>query len=160
MRAGAQRRGASRVFPPAFPLAVILLAVLLERTWPLELAWTIPPGVRTRLGLGIIAGAVAIFGVWPALLFSRSGQSLTPWSPSPRLETRGPFRVTRNPMYLQMVLLCLGFAVLQMSWWLFLLTPLCAWLLQRYAILPEEAYLERTFGDEYRAYKRRVRRWI
>jgi len=68
--------------------------------------------------------------------------------------------LTRNPMYLQMVLACIGFAVILSNGWILLLTPLCGWLLQRFAILPEEAYLERKFGDTYLAYKGRVRRWL
>jgi protein-S-isoprenylcysteine O-methyltransferase Ste14 len=63
-------------------------------------------------------------------------------------------------MYLQMVLVCIGIAVMLMNVWILLLTPVCAWVLQRFAIVPEEAYLEGKFGDTYRAYKGRVRRWI
>ena len=63
-------------------------------------------------------------------------------------------------MYLQMVLVCVGVAVILMDVWILALTPVCAWLLQRFAILPEEAYLERKFGDAYLAYKSRVRRWL
>jgi protein-S-isoprenylcysteine O-methyltransferase Ste14 len=59
-----------------------------------------------------------------------------------------------------MVLVCVGVAVILMNWWILALTPVCGWLLQRFAILPEEAYLERKFGDTYLAYKRRVRRWL
>jgi len=72
----------------------------------------------------------------------------------------GPFRITRNPMYLQMVLICIGFAVMLMNAWILALTPVCAWVLQLFAILPEEAYLERKFGGAYLAYKSRVRRWL
>jgi len=63
-------------------------------------------------------------------------------------------------MYLQMVLVCIGLAVALMNLWILTLTPICAWLLQRLAILPEERYLERKFGETYLAYKRRVRRWL
>ena len=63
-------------------------------------------------------------------------------------------------MYLQSVLVCVGVAVILMDLWILALTPICAWLLQRFAILSEEAYLERKFGDTYLAYKGRVRRWI
>jgi protein-S-isoprenylcysteine O-methyltransferase Ste14 len=63
-------------------------------------------------------------------------------------------------MYLQMVLVCIGIAILLLNWWLILLSPVCAWLLWRLAIAPEEVYLEEKFGDEYVAYKNRVRRWI
>ena len=55
---------------------------------------------------------------------------------------------------------CIGVAVTLANAWILLLTPLGGWVLQRWAILPEEAYLERKFGDTYRAYKDRVRRWL
>ena len=63
-------------------------------------------------------------------------------------------------MYLQMVFVCVGFAIILWDVWLLALTPVGAWLLQRLAIVPEEAYLERKFGDTYLAYKRRVGRWV
>jgi protein-S-isoprenylcysteine O-methyltransferase Ste14 len=63
-------------------------------------------------------------------------------------------------MYLQMVLGCVGFSILLANAWILLLTPVGAWVLHRFAILPEEAYLERTFGEQYLAYKRKVRRWL
>ena len=63
-------------------------------------------------------------------------------------------------MYLQMVIGCVGFSILLWNVWILALTPLCAWLLYRLAIVPEEAYLERKFGETYLSYKRRVRRWI
>ena len=63
-------------------------------------------------------------------------------------------------MYLLMVLVCVGVAILLWDVWILALTPVGAWLLQRLAIVPEEDYLERKFGDTYLAYKRRVRRWL
>jgi protein-S-isoprenylcysteine O-methyltransferase Ste14 len=59
-----------------------------------------------------------------------------------------------------MILGCIGFAILLMNVWIAILTPVGAWLLQKLAIEPEEAYLERKFGEAYLKYKRRVRRWI
>jgi len=72
----------------------------------------------------------------------------------------GPYRFTRNPMYLGMVLLCIAAAILLASEWILALTPVCALALWWFAVRPEEAYLEEKFGEGYRAYKRRVRRWI
>ena len=63
-------------------------------------------------------------------------------------------------MYLQMVLVCIGIAVAFMNLWILILTPVCAWLLQRFAILPEERHLEARFDEAYRAYKQRTRRLI
>lgn len=151
---------AVRVFPPGIPLAAILLGVVLDHVWPIETGLAAPPALRYALGGAIVAGALLGLGLWSVVIFRRSGQDENPWKPTPRIVDHGPFRFTRNPMYLQMVLVCVGFAVLLANVWILLLTPLVAWLLQRLAILPEEAYLEREFGEPYRAYKRRVRRWL
>lgn len=149
-----------RVFPPGVPLVAVLLAVGMNRLWPLDFGFSIPTPLRYWLGGIIVAGTIIVLGAWSVFLFRRSGQSPNPWMPTPKIEERGPFRFTRNPMYLQMVLVCIGLAVVLMNWWLLALTPGVAWLLQRYAIRPEEAYLEQKFGDAYLAYKRKVRRWI
>lgn len=151
---------AVRVLPPGVPLLAVLLALGLDRLWPIDLGIEIPETVRDWIGGGIVAGAFFGLGLWSLVLFRRSGQSANPWRPTSRIVERGPFRLTRNPMYLQLVLICVGLSILLGNWWLLLLTPVVAWTLQRFAIRPEEAYLERKFGDEYRAYKRRVRRWI
>ena len=63
-------------------------------------------------------------------------------------------------MYLQLIVICVGIAIMLWNVWVLALTPLCAWLLQRLAIRPEEAYLERKFGEVYLDYRRRVRRWL
>jgi protein-S-isoprenylcysteine O-methyltransferase Ste14 len=151
---------AVRIFPPGVPLATILLGAGLNRAWPIGLGFSIPRPERYWLGGAIVVGAVLALGLWSVLLFRRGGQSENPWKPTPRIEERGPFRWTRNPMYLQMVLVCIGFSVVLMNGWVLVLTPIAAWLLQRFAIVPEEIYLERKFGTAYRAYKERVPRWL
>ena len=148
-----------KVFPPGVPLAAVLLGVGLDWLWPVDLGFSIPTPQRYWIGGLIVAGGFGM-GVWSVLLFKESKQSPNPWKPTPSIEERGPFRITRNPMYLQMVIICMGLAVMLMNWWILVLTPVVAWMLQRLAIVPEEAYLERRFGDSYLAYKRRVRRWI
>ena len=151
---------AVRIFPPAAPLLTILAGVGLNRLWPIDPGLAIPVPFRYWLGILIAIGAVLALGLWSVVLFHRSGQNENPWKPTPEIITRGPYRITRNPMYLQMVLVCIGVAVALMNVWILLLTPFCAWVLQRLAILPEEAYLEHKFRDTYLAYKRRVRRWL
>lgn len=155
-----QSDGATRFFPPAIPLATVLVGAGLHELWPLDPGVVLAASTRYWLGGAIVLGALLVLGLWPVLLFRRTGQAPEPWKPTPEIVERGPYRFTRNPMYLMMVLGCFGFAVLLWNPWILLLTPLCGWLLQRYAILPEEAYLERKFGESYLAYKRRVRRWI
>jgi len=161
MKAKQQRDAAAvRIFPPGVPLLTILAGIGLSRLWPIDLGFTLPTPGRYWVGGLIVAGSILGLGLWPVLLFRGTGQDVNPWKPTPEIVERGPFRITRNPMYLQMVLVCIGVAVILMNFWILILTPVCAWLLQRFAILPEEAYLERKFGDIYLAYKSRVRRWL
>ena len=80
--------------------------------------------------------------------------------PVPRLTTGGPFRYSRNPGYLSLVIIYAGIYILRNALWAILLLPLLVLLTQRELIEREECYLERIFGEEYLAYKRRVRRWV
>jgi protein-S-isoprenylcysteine O-methyltransferase Ste14 len=157
-----EQRDAARVkfFPPAVPLLTVLLGVLLNRIWPIDIGFVPSSLVRYGLGITIVVGSMLTVGAPAVIMMRRSGQSENPWKPTTSIVARGPFRITRNPMYLQMVVGCVGFAILFWNVWILLLTPLAALALQQLVILPEEAYLERKFGDDYRAYKRRVRRWI
>lgn len=155
-----RNRAAAGVFPPAVPLATVLADVGLDRLWPIDVGWAHFTTVRYWVGGLIVASAFLGLGLWSVIVLRRTGQSENPWKPTTEIVERGPFRVTRNPMYLQTVLICIGFAIILSNAWVLLLTPLCAWALQRFAIAPEEAYLERKFGEGYLAYKRRVRRWI
>ncbi len=151
---------AVRVFPPAIPLVTILVGIGLQRLWPINMDVQVPEAVRYGIGGLLVVGAIALLGGWSVLLMRRSGQSENPWKPTTQIIERGPYRFTRNPMYLQMVVACLGVAVLLINPWILILTPVCAWMLQKLAIVPEEKYLEGKFGAAYTDYKRRVRRWI
>jgi protein-S-isoprenylcysteine O-methyltransferase Ste14 len=149
---------AVRVFPPAVPLLTVLIGIALERLWPVGIGVASP--YRYWIGGLIVAGAVLGLGAWSVVLLRRTGQSENPWKPTTQIIQSGPFRITRNPMYLQMVFVCIGIAVLLDNLWIVILTASCAYVLQRLAIAPEEAYLERKFGEAYLAYKRKVRRWL
>lgn len=149
-----------RIIPPLVPVGAILLGAVLDRVWPLGAVFELPAPSRIWVGAGIIAAALGVFGVWPVAMFLRSGQSPEPWKPTPSLHLDGPYSLTRNPMYLMLVLVCLGMAIALANLWILVLTPVVGWILQRFAILPEETYLEEKFGEGYLAYKRRVRRWF
>ena len=155
-----QDHAAVRVFPPGVPLATILAGAGLQWLWPVSPGFELAAPGRYWLGGLIVVSAILVLGVWSIVLFRRSGQDANPWKSTPQIMEQGPYKVTRNPMYLHMVLVCIGFAIILWNVWILLLTPICAWVLQRYAIEPEEAYLESKFGKAYLAYKRRVRRWI
>lgn len=149
-----------RVFPPAIPLVTVLAGVGAEYLVPIQFGATPSATLRLTLGALIAVGAVLGLGLWSVLLVRRSGQSENPWKPTTEIIQRGPFRFSRNPMYLQMVLVCVAFSIVLWNVWILLFTPVCAGAFQKLVIAPEEAYLERKFGDSYLQYKRRVRRWI
>ena len=148
------------IFPPAIPLVTILLGIGLDYLIPLGHGYMPVGRARYWAGAALVVGAVLALGWGAVRLVRASGQSENPWKPTTEIIQRGPFRISRNPMYLQMVLVCVGFAIILWNLWILLLVPLCAWLLQRFVIAREEAYLERKFGETYLDYKRRVRRWI
>jgi protein-S-isoprenylcysteine O-methyltransferase Ste14 len=151
---------AVRIFPPLVPLLTILVGIGLDQLWPIDPGFTFPAPERYWLGGLIVGGALLGLGLWSVIALRRTGQSEHPWKPTTEIVQRGPFSITRNPLYLQMVLVCVGVALMLVNVWILVLTPVCAWVLLRVAILPEEAYLERKFGEAYLAYKRRVRRWL
>lgn len=160
---GAQEKRESpdvRIVPPAVPVATILGGIGLQFLWPIDPGFAIDTPWRYWIGGLIIAGSVAYLGLWPVLLFRRTGQSPIPRTPTTEIVESGPYRLTRNPMYLLMVLACVGVAIALWNVWILLMIPVCAYVLNAYAIKPEEVYLEENFGEAYRAYKRRVRRWI
>jgi protein-S-isoprenylcysteine O-methyltransferase Ste14 len=80
--------------------------------------------------------------------------------PASSLVQDGPFRYSRNPGYLSLAMIYAGIAILWNALWAILFLPLLVLVTQRELIEREERYLERTFGEEYLAYKRRVRRWV
>lgn len=149
-----------RILPPLVPVASILAGVGLQVFWPLRLGLANAVPTRYWIGFGIVAAAILGLGLWAVVLFRRGGQNEFPWTPTTSIERRGPYRITRNPMYLQMVLVCIGMSIALANAWILMLTPIAAVLLHTCAIRPEEEYLEAKFGDAYRAYKRDVRRWL
>jgi protein-S-isoprenylcysteine O-methyltransferase Ste14 len=151
---------AVRVFPPVLPLITVLLGVALQYLLPLDVGISLSGPVRHSVGVLIVLCSVVGLGLWAVILVRGSGQSENPWKPTTEIIERGPYRISRNPMYLQMVLVCVGFSVILWNVWILILTPLCTLALQTLVIRHEEVYLESRFGESYLAYKRRVRRWI
>lgn len=141
--------------PPLLYAGGLLVGLGLHRLRPLPF---LPPRVAPILGVAlIVAGCIGVAGVWA---FHRAATSPNPWRPTTHLVVGGPFRLTRNPMYLGLTLWYLGATCWANSLWPLLLLPLVLLVMQRGVIAREERYLERKFGDEYRGYRTRVRRWL
>lgn len=146
-------------FPP--PLIYLLLLVLG--------IWT---GRKLNLpGIGLDESAVTVIGALLTVigmivnfagagLFHKLRTAIIPFKPATKLVTSGIYGWTRNPMYLGMALIYAGIAILFDSILALALLPLVLAIIQTNVIAREEVYLERRFGDAYRDYKRRVRRWI
>jgi protein-S-isoprenylcysteine O-methyltransferase Ste14 len=116
-------------------------------------------GARTMLGW-LLAAAGVTLAASAIVLFRRAGTSPVPIQPTTALVVRGPYRFTRNPMYVGLAALYAGIALLVNSLWPLLVLPVVLVVIRWQVIAREEAYLERKFGDAYRAYTARVRRWL
>jgi protein-S-isoprenylcysteine O-methyltransferase Ste14 len=111
------------------------------------------------LGATVFALALALFA-WAIATITRAGSNVPTNRPTMALVDTGPYRFTRNPIYLAMVLGLIGLGVASDGLWLLLTPALFALVIHYGVIAREEAYLERKFGDDYRGYRARVRRWL
>jgi protein-S-isoprenylcysteine O-methyltransferase Ste14 len=105
-------------------------------------------------------GASLALGGSALLVMHRRKTPAEPWKPTVAIVTSGPFRRTRNPIYIALLLAFAAIAVMTASGWLMLLVPVLFVLLDRGVVRGEESYLARRFGPEYLAYARCVRRWL
>jgi protein-S-isoprenylcysteine O-methyltransferase Ste14 len=147
-----------RVFPPLIYATLFAVGYGAHRVAPMQLF--VDPPIAVRLVGWALAALAVLLGASAALLFLRAGTTPDPRRPTTALVVHGPYRFTRNPMYLALALLYLGLALLMNAAWPLVLLPVAIMLVERWVIAREEAYLERQFGDAYRAYKARVRRWL
>ena len=149
----------TRLPPPLVFALPLIVGILLERRLPLlatHPAWA--PGLRWG---GIVLVLLGVAHALPSVaLFIRTHTTIIPHHQSTALVTRGPYRWTRNPMYVSLVLFYVGVAALFGSLWPLLFLPLPV-LIVHFAVIPmEERQLETVFGQQYKDYKTRVRRWL
>ncbi len=112
-------------------------------------------------GAGIVLAAVALAIIgWAALEMRRADTTIMPHVAATTLVTTGPFRFSRNPIYLADSLLLVGLALIFLKPWIALLVPVFAGLVTWLSIIPEEHHLEIEFGQVFRDYKRQTRRWV
>jgi len=145
------------VAPPPFIYAGALAAGLLaNRRFRLPF---LPRRLARTLGPLMILGGFAV-GLLGLREMSRAGTNVDPYKPATAVVTEGPYRFTRNPMYVGFTLMYVGISALANALLPILLLPAILQLMRRGVIEREERYLESKFEDEYRRYKESVRRWI
>jgi len=144
------------IYPPLAFLGTMGLGVGLHLAHPLALG---PPGPLRIAGaaLAVLAGTIAI---WAGREVKRAGSNIHPNHPTTAIVTGGPYRWTRNPMYLSLCLLAAGIGLLIDGLAPVLSVPLLAALLRWGVIRREECYLQQKFGATYADYCTRVRRWF
>ncbi len=155
----ATERGAAVRFPP--PL-VFLVGLLLGVAFQYALMPAPAPVARTiSVPAGIIILLIGVSFVAAArILFLRTGQNPIPWKPSPELIFKGPYRFTRNPMYVGITLFETGLGVALNNLWISLFAVPALLTVHFIAVLPEESYLAKKFGESYDRYRAQVRRYL
>jgi protein-S-isoprenylcysteine O-methyltransferase Ste14 len=142
--------------PPLIHLAGILVGLGLDWLWPAPLL----PAITQY----VLGGALIVLGVLLVLAcgltFRRAGTSVPTQTPTTALVIRGLYRYSRNPIYIALSLIHLGIAVAVDSLWIAATLPIVIIVINYGVIAREERYLEAKFGDAYREYKARVRRWL
>jgi protein-S-isoprenylcysteine O-methyltransferase Ste14 len=156
MSSGGPDRAGVIAPPPFIYLGAIVGGALLERAWRWEL-----PTERWGSAVGALLVIAAVVLFVPAVLaFRRAGTPPEPYKPTTAIVTSGPYRFTRNPIYVSFTLVQLGIALWAGSGWILALLVPAVVLVHYGVIAREERYLQRKFGDEYTEYRRHVRRWV
>jgi protein-S-isoprenylcysteine O-methyltransferase Ste14 len=145
-----------RLWPPVAIGAPLLVGALATAAWgdPVALGeWRVPVGWAL---VAVFAG----WNGWALWLFHRHRTGLLPGQATEAMIEEGPYRMSRNPLYVGMLALYLGIALLVPTFWGLVLFPAAVGLVLWGAILPEERFLHARFGEPYDAYRARVRRWL
>lgn len=142
--------------PPIYVAAIIALALGITEFYPLALPYY-PP----MLWSGYLIVAVGIVNLLLcAWQFHRHETDIRPHKPASCMIMAGPYRYSRNPIYLSFLLLQLGYGLAIQQPWVILMLPISYLVLRYHVVANEEAYLKRKFGEDYEEYRAQVRRWL
>ncbi|MGH7638061.1 MAG: methyltransferase family protein [Gemmatimonadaceae bacterium] len=147
------------IAPPLVFMAGFVFGFLLDRY---VIALRISGAAAREVALvGLVLMVLGVgLAIWGVLTFRHARTTIMPFRAASTMVRNGPYRFTRNPMYVGMALGYAGFALVFNTVWPLLVLPLVVIAMVRLVITREEAYLESAFGEDYRAYKRDVRRWL
>lgn len=145
-----------RVPPPAFCLASIIIMILLDRFIPLGV-WLDYPW--RYLGIILIVAGFCL-GLGCGLFFRKLGTNPRPGAQATLVVTKGPFRFTRNPMYLSLNIILIGVAILFGTFSPLIIIPVFFLFIHYQFVLKEEKLMEEWLGEDYLKYKRKTPRWL
>jgi len=143
------------VRPPLLYLAALAAMLVLRWLWPLPILG----GAAFWPGLALVVFGVGIL-IWGRRALVAGGTNVDPLLPSTAVVTSGPYRFSRNPLYVGLAIVYLGLALAFDVWWGIVLLVLVLLVMHMGVIQREERYLERKFGDAYRQYRLAVRRYL
>ncbi|AEQ50833.1 methyltransferase family protein [Pelagibacterium halotolerans] len=146
--------------PPTYPVGFLVLAIILEFVVPLR--FLVAPAVwspQTLVG-GVLLVAGLALDIWAFRLFRAAGTNPEPFKPTTAIVANGPYRFTRNPMYVGFLLSFTGIGLLFALEWALIGLPILWFVLDRVVVRREEAYLARKFGAGYEAFLAKTRRWL
>jgi len=151
--------GAKVRFPPplVFLGAIVLGVIVQHNAMPLSLVFA--RWLRLAAAVLILACGVSLVAS-ARILFKRTGQNPIPWKPTPELILQGPYRFTRNPMYVGVTLFVIGLGLAVNNLWISLFAAPALLVVHFIAVLPEERYLAAKFGESYRSFLAQVRRYL
>ena len=142
--------------PPLIFLSGLFVGGLVNWFFPAEF---LPKTLATVSGIGLVFAGLTII-VTAIAQMRRAETNVEPWKPTTAILDSRLYAVSRNPIYLAMILIYLGLSFLFNSIWFLPILPIVLLVIYYGVILREEKYLERKFGDEYLNYKNRVQRWL
>jgi protein-S-isoprenylcysteine O-methyltransferase Ste14 len=151
--------GAKVRFPPPLVFLGAIIAGVMVQRMATPLSLKVAPGIRLAVGVPILVCGTSLV-ISARIWFTRTRQSPIPWRPTPELILQGPYRFTRNPMYVGVTLFVIGLGLTVNNLWISLFAAPALMAVHFIAVLPEERYLAEKFGESYRNLLARVRRYI
>jgi len=143
-------------FPPAIPIIALLISWGMGRLWPADVDW---PAWSRSVGAVLVVTPLGLI-LSAAHTFRRHQTAIKPLGRVTTIVASGPFRYTRNPMYLGLLVIYAGgMLAFRLPWAAVLFIPVFL-ALHFGVIIPEEHHLDAAFGEPYRSYRQRVRRWL
>ncbi|MBO9617564.1 MAG: isoprenylcysteine carboxylmethyltransferase family protein [Niabella sp.] len=144
--------------PPVLYALIFIAAVFLRKKFNIDDAVFHTKPARLT---GVLFFITAFFFLATSLsTFFKTRNTVVLIKSATSLQTSGIYGISRNPMYMGLLFIYLGLTCFIGSWWHLILVPLLVFILQAYVIKREEKYLTRAFGEQFLAYKKRVRRWL